>query len=200
MCYLPTAVSPFSNHSSLVILFSPSCPNFEKTTVHFSESLALLCSHRRHCGLVASVAARRREISAACEPGEYAAWANFLRWGRNSLLLPRFSASSCSPLQAASPQDAHQSQAFAAALVRAQQVYHHICHDEVTCPWTLCNGLQFLSKLQLICDCLRQPVDRKKSRNVKTFHSLHRHIGCCNLYSFGCFDDLLTSRIGQAFL
>ena len=42
-------------------------------------------------------------------------------------------------------------------------------------------------------------VDRKKSRNVKTFHSLHRHIGCCNLYGFSCFDDMLTSRIGQAF-
>ena len=78
--------------------------------------------------LVASVAARRREFSAACEPGEYAAWANFPRCVPSSPFLPRFPPPSPSLLQAASPQDAHQSQAFAAALVRAQQVIHYYRH------------------------------------------------------------------------
>ena len=83
--------------------------------------------------LVASVAARRREFSAACEAGEYAAWANFPRCAGFTPLLPNFPGLWHSLFQAASPQDAHQSQAFAAALVRAQQVrcLHRACRHAV---------------------------------------------------------------------
>ena len=133
--------------------------------------------------LVASVAARRREFSAACEAGEYAAWANFPRFARFTPFLPHFPPPSPPLLQAASPQDAHQSQAFAAALVRAQQVGGHSHHHPRGGDSTgiVCTSLCY------ICWVLRNNLKRfyipvlgfnyKQSKTLCPTFSLRRHVG-----------------------
>ena len=100
-----------------------------KTTGDFADRRSLTgarCLPAAIVALVASVVARRREFSAVCEAGGVCSMSEFSQvcyiftfFARFSTFLAHFQPFS---LQAASPQDAHQSQAFAAALVRAQQV------------------------------------------------------------------------------